>query len=937
MKSAGKSVVIIVIAMFTATALGAQQTGEVRGNIAEENGEVLPGVAITARSPRLQGIRTALSDKDGNFRLPLLPVGTYSLTFELSGFERLTLSDQSVRLGFTSSIFIVLKTSKLAEEITITAENPLIDKTKTDNSFRFNSDDLARVPVQARTISEIVGLTPGVTGTRVNTISGGANAAHLGAETGLPSFRGEGDAGNNWLVDGLTTKSVLYNNPGVRINYDSWEEIQIVSDGFSPELGQGLGGFINVVTKSGGNAFHGEMGALIRGTGLRAQRHDQLSAATLPETSNSQFYGNLGGPIAKDKIWFFISNNYFWNRDRTEEQSIAWLTIPGGDRRISTNNILAKFTYTPQKNHTISLSATLDTFLNQTGGIGLPEMQTKTEYRDYSYRFNYRGILSDELLITAALGQNRQKETPSLLSGNYGPPAYVWQDIGQTTNNAPVFNANTEWRTDMTAGLTLYLDLESWGSHEIKMGGSYYGNRYLSLYWWAGRDADPWPGNGFDNGLTITWDTLGLPVMLQENGAGETKDTTKGLGFYLEDSVTIGRFSLMLGMRTDTQRVFNNVGKNVWNWGIGDFLQPRVSLAFDITGDGRNVLKFGYGRYAMPLAGSWLTYTNETFAFNFRQYSWTGPANPSEVQLADPSNWEFVWEQSAAALPLTIDPDLKPNKMSKLLMEYDRQIGTNWSLKCRGIYSYSKGLLEDVALYAPETPGGERFVFTNFELKRRDYRAIEAELNGRIAGRFSLNASYTWSQAKGTNPGNSFEAAAWDGVWGSGYDGGFFGDRPYVPEGAPEKELFDSLFKGLGGRGIGDEGWYGFLPYSVDHIIKVFGTYLAPYGFNISVNAEYLSGYHWEKKGWIPGYGFYIAFPEGRGGRTTPPHMYMDLAVEKNFQLRAGMSLVLGINAYNVLNSQRPVSFMKEDNELFGQVWARQLPRWVQLRFSLRF
>ncbi len=937
MKMLFKTLCCWAFVFLTIAPLSAQQTGEIRGKIMEEKGEVLPGVAITAKSPSLQGLRTAVSDKEGNFRLPLLPVGSYTLIFELPGFEKLTMVEQTVRLGFTVDLTVNLKQARIAEEITVKAAVPFIDKTKSDNSYRLNSDDLALIPTQARTIAEVVGMTPGVTGSRVNTISGGANSPYLGTETGLPSFRGEGDGGNNWLVDGLSTKSVVFNNSGIRVNFDSWEEVQIVSDGFSPEMGQGLGGFVNVVTKSGSNAFHGELGSLIRDSNLRAQRTEQLSAATLPETSLYQFFGNLGGPIVKDKLWFFVSDNYFRNRDRTESQTIGWLTIPAGDRKVGTNNIFGKFTFTPQKNHTISLTGTLDKFLNQNGGIGLPETQTKTETTDYFYRLNYRGILSDNLLLTAALGQNRQKATINLLSGNYGPPAYFWEDIAQTTNNANGFSDNTEWRTDLTLGLTLYLDLERWGSHEVKAGGSYYANKYSQGWRWAGRDADPWPGNGFDNGLTITWAEQGLPITLQENGTGEAKDSTRGFGFYFEDNVTIGRFSLMLGLRTDTQRIYNDVGTNVWNWGVWDFLQPRASLAIDLTGDGQNVLKLGYGRYAMPLASSYLTWVNETYAFNFRQYDWIGPENPNNNQLSDPANWEFVWEQSEEAFPIEVDSELKPNKMDKFFMEYDRQIGPDWALKIRGIYSRSKNLLEDIAIYAPENPGGLKYIFTNFELKKRDFRAIEVELNGKIAERFMLNASYTWSRAKGTNPGNSFEAGAWDVGWGNTYDGGVFGDRPYVPLGAPEKELFDEIFTGLGGRGIGDEGWYGFLPYSVDHVAKVVGTYLAPYDVHISLFGEFLSGYHWEKKGWVPGYGFYFAFPEGRGGLTTPAHLYLDLAIAKEFQLKNGMALGVGMNIYNLMNSQKPVSYVKEDNDLFGQVWARQLPRWVQLKLNFRF
>ena len=133
----------------------------------------------------------------------------------------------------------------------------------------------------------------------------------------------------------------------------------------------------------------------------------------------------------------------------------------------------------------------------------------------------------------------------------------------------------------------------------------------------------------------------------------------------------------------------------------------------------------------------------------FRRYTWVGPANPNEAQLKDPSNWQFQFEQSSTNSPEEIDPDLKPNKLQRVLVAFERQLSAGWALKLRGIYSFTSDHTEDVGLYAPESPSGFKFLFTNFDLKRRDYRALEVELNGRIGGTFFLDASYTWSRAKG--------------------------------------------------------------------------------------------------------------------------------------------------------------------------------------------
>ena len=912
--------------LFFVSSLFAIQTGEIIGKVTDDTGAPLPGVVITAKSPSLQGIRTAVSAGNGNFRFPLLPIGEYSLTFELSGFEKITHAGYDVHLSFTISIDVALKIATVTEEIVVTAETPLIDKTRTDTSYRLSAEDLARAPTQGRTIQEIVSYTPGVTGVRADTV--------YGTGTGSPSFRGEGEEGNNWLVDGLSARGTMTNDAGVRINFDSWDEVQIISDPFMPDLGQSLGGVINIVTKSGGNEFHGELGALIRDRHLRADRNDQLSVVTEPNTSIHQYFGNLGGPIIKDKLWFFLSNNFHRTADDSGVETIEWLTFPSGKRSLNTNNLFGKITFTPQEKHTFSLSGTLDKFVSQSGGIGLPETYSKTAYTDYSYRINYRGILTQNTLLEAAWGQYDRDSSEKPLEGDYGPARYYWLDIGQYTNNAVGNRINIERRTDFTARLTQYINIGSLGDHEIGAGFSYYKTYSEEGRNWTGRDFDPWTGNGFDNGVEITWTDPGNLTQLQEYGVYGFNNTMRGFGFYLKDRFTIDRFAFMLGLRTETQRIFDDVGNEVWSWGLGDFLSPRASIAIDLLNDGNNILKFSFGQFSNTITTRVMQFFNTHGGYNYRRYDWIGGSDPTDAQMKDSANWNFVLEQSAETTPYGVDPDLKPNKTTKFLLEFDRRLGANWALKLRGVYSYARNLTELIGVYDPVNVWA--WVFANFKFKKRDYKAIEVELNGRIADRLMLNASYTWSEAKGTNPGQ-FELGFWSGTAGSAYEAGVFGDRMKLPDGHPYKDVADFYFSGLGGEDYGDEGWYGFLPYSVDHQVKILGTYFAPYDFIISAYIEYLSGYHWEKKGYSAGYGDYYLFPEGRGGRTTPGHMYVDLSLEKDFALPKGSILSLRLNVFNILNSQRPISFVKADTALFGEVWGRQEPRWLQLQAILKF
>ena len=116
------------------------------------------------------------------------------------------------------------------------------------------------------------------------------------------------------------------------------------------------------------------------------------------------------------------------------------------------------------------------------------------------------------------------------------------------------------------------------------------------------------------------------------------------------------------------------------------------------------------------------------------------------------------------------------------------------------------------------------------------------------------------------------------------------------------------------------------------------GNYLAPYGIMLSANFELYAGYHWSIWGFQPGYGVYLTFPHGRGTETLPTHTYVDLSVEKDFVIRDGMTFGLRVNVQNLFNSQKPVSYGNgEGSPLFGKVYGRQFPRWIQFQVIFRF
>lgn len=914
------------------------ETGEIKGRVLDANSEGLPGVDISVESPSLQGVRAALSSQGGEFQLPLLPVGEYTLTFTLQGFATVVQEKVIVRLGRVTHLTVTMKPSEIKEQVTVTAPSPLIDKTSTDTSYYLSSEELEKIPVQNRTVVDIVKFTPGVTGVRVNSRRGTATE-------GQPSFRGEGEEGNTWIVDGLAISGVRLKNSGMQINFDSLEEVQVISDSFSPEYGSAYGGIINMVTKSGSNDFGGELSLVFMDKKLQAARRDQLSAVSEPDYfSNYNWYIDLGGPLIRDKLWFFLSNNYFTDSEETRDGLVDYLFVPGGTKTVRSDNLFLKLSYALTSAHNLSVTSIYHKSLGQKGGTGIPDLFDEKKFSDAIIRVNYKGILNPSTFVESGLGWVRRDALTEPVDGDLAPAQYYIEDLARNLNNSYGHVTDNQRRLDFNVKLTRYVDIQNAGHHEFNLGFEYY--QFSSEFGvdFSGKGEDLFPGNGFDRGTKYYFDTWvggqGTPTFFYEYGDFDFINSARGIGLYFKDKITWNRLTFMVGLRSQTQLCLDNRGQKLWAWGLGDFLSPRLSLSFDLFGDGNNILKLGWGRFSDLITTMPLGILNSGAGLTFRTYRWQGPALPTEDLLHDPANWRFENEQKTQ--PFEIADGIEPNFLTRLLVEFDRKLGRDWAFVARAIWSRAEDLLEVLAVFDPATQ--YKFLYDNFEHKRRHYRGIEFELNGKIGEAFYLNASYSHASAKGTNPGQT-ETGSWAQEEGSTNFLGLFGNHIYVPD-IPAlketKEYIDWALGGLGGRGIGDEGWYGKLPYSVDHNFKVNTIFLAPYGLAFSAAFEWISGYYWEKLGYVPFFGGYYAFPEGRGTRKTPSHIYLDIGMEKEWNLgRLGMqestSLTVRASVFNLLNSQRPISYIKEDIPLFGSIWGRQQPRQARLEIKLKF
>src|SRR4051794_34939435 len=291
-------------AVLSTRALHAQETinsASVSGRVADSQGGVLPGAQVTARHTDTGIAAQTVADGEGRFRFPYLKVGRYELTAHLDGFAD---STRSLRLtvGSAFDVPITLAIAGLEATVSVTADAPILEAARSQIAGTIQQAEVESLPMNGRNFLDLALLIPGVSPTNIG-------STQLFAETSAVPGQGisigsQRNLSNSFIVDGLSANDDAAGLSGIPYGVDAIEQLQVVTSGAQAELGRALGGYINVVTKSGTNAVHGTVYHFVRDDRLNAR--NALSGTTLP-MNQQQFGGSLGGPLVRNRTFYFAN------------------------------------------------------------------------------------------------------------------------------------------------------------------------------------------------------------------------------------------------------------------------------------------------------------------------------------------------------------------------------------------------------------------------------------------------------------------------------------------------------------------------------------------------------------------------------------------------------------------------------------------------------
>ena len=801
---------VCLVAMAFSPANAQISTGEIFGRVTDGTGAVMPGVGITVSSPALLQPQSVFSATSGGYRFPNLPVGTYTVTFEIAGFKKTVRTGVVIQTGFNAEINARLEISSVEETVTVSGVSPVVDTKSATLGSNFSKEVLDAIP-SARDPWVILEQTPGMVMDRENV---GGNQS--GQQS---SFAAHGSSANQqWNLDGGTVTDMASSSAPGYYDFDSFEEIQITTAG--GDASQEAGGVaINFVTKSGSNQLKGSARYYDANKAFEADNTPeevirQGSGAGNPIKDVAEYGFEVGGPIRKDKAWFWGAAN----RNTIRVGIIGFLKpgSPAGSRSIDDletdlsvlNNQNFKLNYQAAAGHRSTfLFSRGDKIRNARGAsltTRLPATTRQSGPNNY-YKAQHQWTVNNRFLLD---GQYSYYDAGFVLDFHADELATV-QRLRYVDQN------NLDDRSGTYSGNIR-------PQYEAKIEGNYFAaNRLGGDH--ATKFGFRWRSTPYE---TISRSGGGAQVRIRASGQNEVDiirdgDTARDMSeysTYFNDSYKRGRSTINWGVRFDHQRdraVATRIPANpilpdllpAVTFGGADAgvayndVSPRLAVTYDLKGNGKTVIKAGANRYyglGIGTAGVLSPTGTTTLSYFWTDLNGDLLAQRNEILFArgfraTPSSNYDPANPSAAVTPTVVDPKLKNDTTDELVVSLDREMMTDFGVGVSYIWrrysdmqdTYRNGVVS--SSYVPVSfsrPCGssacDQATYSGVYYQRatalptastlrnydyyRNYHGVELTARKRFSHRWLMNGSFTFNRTRFFYPDvNDFSAGTTTG------------------------------------------------------------------------------------------------------------------------------------------------------------------------------
>ncbi|MGE0812401.1 MAG: TonB-dependent receptor [Vicinamibacterales bacterium] len=697
------SAIVGLLAAWPAAAQESINNASISGKVTDAQGGVVPGASVSARQVETDVTATVTTDDRGRFRLPYLRVGEYDLTVRLEGFaeftRRLTLS-----AGSAFELPITLAVQGVTTAVTVSADAPVLESARSQIATTVAVAEVESLPLNGRQFLDIAVVTPGVAPPNIN-------STQLFAETsavpgvGL-SIGSQRNLSNSFIVDGLSANDDAAGLSGMPYGVDAVEQFQVVTSGGQAELGRALGGYVNVVTRSGTNQVRGTAYGYFRDDALNAP--NALSGTTLP-MSQQQFGASLGGPIRRGRTF------YFGNAERRVLDQTGFVTIsdanlaainahlaevgyPGQrvtsgiyDNPVRSLNLLGKvdhaFTGRDQLSVRYSLYDVTSDNSRGAGGLSAPSASAGLDNRDQALAVSNTLTLGDRT-VNETRAQFSHADLLALPSDQTGPAVSIAgvASFG-TLTNSPQGRLNKGYQFVDTLA-------QQRGAHALKAGLDFVHNDDTITFPRAVRGA--YTFSSLANFLAGRYNNAGFT---QTFGDTSVRQASANLGLYLQDEwAATSRLTLNLGVRYDLQWL-DTITTDTNN------VSPRAGFAWTPTEARDLVVRGSAGLFfdrvpLRALANALLSAGNTTDLAQLRQQNVqlspgqaASPVFPAILPAAQPSVTLFSLS--------TMQRDLQNAYSRQANLEVERQVGRAGTASVGYAYVRGDGILMSINQNVP--------------------------------------------------------------------------------------------------------------------------------------------------------------------------------------------------------------------------------------------